>query len=262
MRAAMADKIASCSAWTDRALRYASTYHWHRHPALCGIVVSTRLVAYSGRRTLGFVNGGCLRSTRKPLPMVEEIVQRLKYWPTAAEGLAFSRPSMKCVRLLTRASFVKLTLPTGQERVPLRSVLNATCPCLHDLMPSATSMVIVPILGFGIRPRGPRILATLPTIPMQSGVARTRSKLSSPSFIFSARSSAPTTSAPAVLASSAFGPFAKTATRMGFPSPYGSSARPLTIWFGLRGSTPSFTLTSTVSSNRAVEKALTSFTAS
>ena len=63
-----------------------------------------------------------------------------------------------------------------------------------------------PSFGFGIRPRGPRILPSRPTSGIMSGVAMQRSKSILPAWIFSARSSAPTTSAPAARASSALSP--------------------------------------------------------
>lgn len=49
-----------------------------------------------------------------------------------------------------------------------------------------------------------------------------------PALIVAIRSSAPTMSAPAFLASSAAGPSAKTATFTFFPVPCGSAATPLT----------------------------------
>src|ERR1051326_4158542 len=60
------------------------------------------------------------------------------------------------------------------------------------------SFVTVPSLGFGIRPRGPSTLPSLPTVTIMSGDAITRSKSIWPAWTFSARSSAPTMSAPAL----------------------------------------------------------------
>jgi hypothetical protein len=40
----------------------------------------------------------------------------------------------------------------------------------------ATSIVTVPVFGFGISPRGPRIRPSLPTLPIWSGVAIATSK--------------------------------------------------------------------------------------
>ena len=82
-----------------------------------------------------------------------------------------------------------------------------------------------------------------------SGVAMATSKSNLPSSIWAARSSAPTMSAPASRASWAASPAANTATRTSLPVPAGSPTVPRTIWSALRGSTPSRTATSTVSSN-------------
>ena len=95
-----------------------------------------------------------------------------------------------------------------------------------------------------------------------SGVAIQRSKLISPPLTFSTRSSAPTTSAPAALASSAFAPRANTPTRTERPVPFGSVTTPRTIWSACLGSTPRFIAISIVSSNFALARSFTIFTAS
>ena len=95
-----------------------------------------------------------------------------------------------------------------------------------------------------------------------SGVAMQRSKLICPLETCSTRSSAPTTSAPAALASSALGPRANTATRAVRPDPLGNWQTPRTIWSACLGSTPRFIEISIVSSNLAFAFDLTSFTAS
>src|SRR5687767_201255 len=73
----------------------------------------------------------------------------------------------------------------------------------------------------------------------------------------SIRSSAPTLSAPALVASSALSPRANTATFISLPVPAGSETMPRTIWSAWRGSTPRLSATSTVSSNFEVAFALT-----
>ena len=93
-----------------------------------------------------------------------------------------------------------------------------------------TSMVTVPTFGFGIRPRGPSTLPRRPTSGIMSGVAMQRSKSIVPPLTVSNRSSAPTMSAPAALASSALAPRAKTATRTVRPEPFGRLQTPRTIW--------------------------------
>ena len=95
-----------------------------------------------------------------------------------------------------------------------------------------------------------------------SGVAMQRSKLMVPFDTCSTRSSAPTTSAPAALASSALAPLANTATRWVRPEPFGRLHTPRTIWSACLGSTPRFIATSTVSSNLALARSLTTLTAS
>ena len=77
------------------------------------------------------------------------------------------------------------------------------------------------------------------------------SKSRKPPCTCSTRSSAPTMSAPASRASAAAAPAANTATRTALPVPPGRPTVPRTIWSALRGSTPSRTASSTVSSNLA-----------
>src|SRR5579871_5974203 len=85
-----------------------------------------------------------------------------------------------------------------------------------------------------------------------SGVAITRSKSIWPALTFSARSSKPTTSAPAFLAASALLPWANTATRRLLPVPCGSTVEPRTTWSDFLASIPRFTATSTDSLNFTV----------
>ncbi len=87
-----------------------------------------------------------------------------------------------------------------------------------------------------------------PTLAIWSGVAIAASKSKKPPWIFSIRSSLPTTSAPADSASAAFSPAANTATLTVLPVPCGRLTVPRTIWSALRGSTPSRIATSTVAS--------------
>src|SRR5947209_16118195 len=63
-------------------------------------------------------------------------------------------------------------------------------------------------------------------------------------------------SAPAAVASAAFSPTAKTATRAVLPVPCGRFTVPRTIWSALRGSTPSRMATSTVESSLTFEVSL------
>src|SRR5215510_3246289 len=146
--------------------------------------------------------------------------------------------------------------------MPAFSTRNSTAPPFASPTAFFTSMVTVPTFGFGISPRGPSTLPRRPTSAIMSGVAIRRSKSILPPLTVSNRSSAPTMSAPAALASSAFGPRANTATRAERPVPFGSEQTPRTCWSGYFGSTPRFIAISTVSSNFALARALISFTAS
>src|SRR3981081_974093 len=92
--------------------------------------------------------------------------------------------------------------------MPAFSTRNSTEPPLAPFTALATSMVTVPIFGLGIMPRGPSTLPSRPTSGIRSGVAMQRSKSIEPPCTFSTRSSAPTTSAPAALASCACAPAA------------------------------------------------------
>ena len=83
----------------------------------------------------------------------------------------------------------------------MRSVRYSTLPALDSSTALATSIVTVPTFGLGILPCGPRMRPRRPTTDIMSGVAIATSKSSKPSSMRLARSSAPTTSAPASSAS-------------------------------------------------------------
>src|SRR5919112_1604449 len=156
----------------------------------------------------------------------------------------------------------KEALPMPAWTMPAFSTRNSTAPPLAARTAPATSIDTVPTFGFGIRPRGPSTLPRRPTSGIMSGVAMQRSKSMVPPWTTSTRSSAPTTSAPAALASSALAPRANTATRTVRPEPFGKLQTPRTIWSAWRGSTPRFIEISMVSSNFALARSLISFTAS
>src|SRR5438093_97857 len=75
------------------------------------------------------------------------------------------------------------------------------------------SAVTVPAFGFGISPRGPSTRPARPTRGITSGVATAASNSIFPWMTSFTRSSAPTRSAPASLASRALSPVANAATR-------------------------------------------------
>ena len=95
-----------------------------------------------------------------------------------------------------------------------------------------------------------------------SGVAIATSKSSKPSSMRLARSSAPTTSAPASSASRALSPWAKTAIFTSLPSPLGSAIVPRSCSSAWRTFRPVRTCTSTDSSNFALVRLRTSAIAS
>ena len=145
-------------------------------------------------------------------------------------GFALMTASAKA-RIFSSIAFPsKLALPMPAWTMPAFSTRNSTAPPLASLTAWATFGVTVPTFGFGIRPRGPSTLPRRPTRAIMSGDAMTRSKSMKPPLIFSYRSSAPTTSAPAARASAALASLAKTATRTSRPVPDGRFTTPRTCW--------------------------------
>src|SRR3954454_3878052 len=142
--------------------------------------------------------------------------------------------------------------------IAVRSVRYSTLPALDSSTALRTSMVTVPTFGFGILPCGPRMRPRRPTTGIMSGVAMATSKSVKPSSCTRvARSSAPTTSAPASSASRALSPRAKTATVTSLPSPCGSAIVPRSCSSAWRTFRPVRTWTSTDSSNFARLSSLT-----
>ena len=88
-------------------------------------------------------------------------------------------------------------LPITKCRLACLSTRKLILPPLMSETAFATSGVTVPVFGFGIRPRGPSTRAMRPTLAIWSGVAIAASKSRKPPWIFSIRSSLPTSSAPA-----------------------------------------------------------------
>ena len=111
-------------------------------------------------------------------------------------------------------------------------------------------LVTVPVFGFGIKPRGPRILpdqhdASYPELRWQCQNPETLSE-------YHSRSSLPTRSAPASCASLAKSPSANTTTRTVLPVPCGRETVPRTCWSAFFTSIPRLAISSMVSSNFAV----------
>src|SRR3989304_1143459 len=65
------------------------------------------------------------------------------------------------------------------------STLNSPLPDLISRTALPTSAVTVPVFGFGISPRGPRILPSLERPRIMSGVATIASKANQPPCVFS-----------------------------------------------------------------------------
>src|SRR5919199_5533509 len=135
--------------------------------------------------------------------------------------------------------------------IAVRSVRYSTLPALASSTARPTSIVTVPTFGLGILPWGPRMRPRRPTTGMRSGVAMATSKSVKPPWTRLARSSAPTTSAPASSASRALSPLANTATVTLLPSPLGRAIVPRSCSSAWRTLRPVRTWTSTDSSNFA-----------
>src|SRR5580698_10801899 len=120
-------------------------------------------------------------STATPGLIVEHNVALRTYLPLATAGLALITAVMRLAAFSISLSAEKLILPTGAWMMPVLSTRNSTLPALISLTALATSTVTVPVLGLGMRPRGPRILPSLPTDRIMSGVAMTASKAVQPS---------------------------------------------------------------------------------
>ena len=69
-------------------------------------------------------------------------------------------------------------MPTGAWMIAVLSTRYSTLPALISRTALPTSKVTVPVLGLGMRPRGPSTFPSLPTDFIMSGVATTASKSS------------------------------------------------------------------------------------
>ena len=113
--------------------------------------------------------------------------------PLAAVGLALRMASISTRKFSLSFSAPKETLPKGTCTMAVLSTRYSTLPALMSAMALATSGVTVPLLGFGMRPLGPRTRPMRPTRPIMSGVATQTSNSNQFSFwILAMSSSAPT----------------------------------------------------------------------
>src|SRR5262249_12087495 len=127
-------------------------------------------------------------STWMPGPIVDDTVMDRRYCPFEAAGFARTIASSRAVALATSCSLENDFLPTGTWTLPALSTRNSTLPAFTSRTARDTSKVTVPSLGFGMSPRGPSTLPSLPTWPMRSGVAMVESNSIQPPWIRSTRS--------------------------------------------------------------------------
>src|SRR6266496_4404465 len=76
---------------------------------------------------------------------------------------------MKARTFCSSASGLNDFFPTAACTIPLLSTRNSIFPPFNSLPARATSIVTVPALGLGIRPRGPSTFPRGPSWPMTSG---------------------------------------------------------------------------------------------
>src|SRR5688500_16004188 len=94
----------------------------------------------------------------------------LMYAPFADEG--FKR-TMVCNNSLAFSSIFlgsKETFATDEWMIPYLSTLKSILPALVSVTALPISIVTVPVLGFGIKPRGPNTLPKAPTLPITDGM--------------------------------------------------------------------------------------------
>ena len=125
-----------------------------------------------------------------------------RYVPFAVDGFARTSALMSAFAFSASALLGERDLAdAGVDDARLLDAVLDLAALRFARRPSSTSNVTVPTLGFGMRPRGPRTRPSLPTAPIMSGVAMTRSKSMKPSDTFCHQSSLPAKSAPASSAS-------------------------------------------------------------
>jgi len=122
-------------------------------------------------------------------------------------------------------------------------------PPLMSVTAFVTSMVTVPVFGFGIRPRGPRIRAIRPILAIWSGVAIAASKLQ-PAFLNAGDQLVGADHVRAGgLGLGGLVAGSEHDDARGLAGAVRQIDVPRTIWSALRGSTPRRIATSTVASN-------------
>ena len=76
--------------------------------------------------------------------------------------------------------------------IPVLSTLKSILPAFTSFTAFATSIVTVPVLGFGIKPLGPKTLPKGPNLPITLGMVIITSTSVQPPLIFWRYSSNPT----------------------------------------------------------------------
>src|SRR5215213_882175 len=112
--------------------------------------------------------------------------------PFDVAGLALMIALISSWLLAAILSGAKETLPIEAWMIPALSTLNAILPPFTSFTAPATSLVTVPVLGLGIRLRGPRILPRRPILGITEGVAMITSISTQPPSILVTNSSRPT----------------------------------------------------------------------
>ena len=162
-------------------------------------------------------------SSLTPGPIVEEIAARCRYVPFAPAGLAFVTASTKARIFCESWDSPNETLPTEPCTIPAFSTRNSTEPPFE----ATTAFGDVHRHGadFRIGHQAARAEHLAQTSDerhhVRGAVAMQRSNSIVPPCTAATKSSAPTTSAPALRASSAFAPRANTPTRNVRPVPLG-----------------------------------------
>ena len=157
----------------------------------------------------------------------------------------------------------KLALPTPAWTIPAFSTRNSTAPPLASSTALATSMVTVPTFGFGIRPRGPEHLTETADERHHVGRGDAAVEIDLAALDLLDQILGPDDVGAGLLGLLGLGAAWRTPRRAATrPVPFGSETTPRTIWSAWRGSTPRFMAISTVSSNFALARSLTIFTAS
>ena len=170
----------------------------------------------AARRRAG--GGWCRPSRRGPWWTLTEIFLQVATLGRGRLGaLQLVEHGAEVLPRARRAS--KLTLPSGTCTLPYRSVRYSTLPPLNSATAAPTSVVTVPVLGFGIRPRGPSTRPSRPTMGIRSGVAMATSKSSMPFSISAAGRRRRRSRRRRPGACWAASPLANTATRTSLPVP-------------------------------------------